>query len=97
LAYEAETLLENTFGYVDYKYLINRKLRNARLCQVFADPVTFSLKIDDIGCGYFILFITVINFMSKSSNAFAIQIPSKTTPTLLLKITENVLCLLDRP
>ena len=40
LAYEAETLLENTFGYVDYKYLINRKLKNAELCWVFANPVT---------------------------------------------------------
>jgi len=43
LAYEAETLLENTFGYVDYKYLINRKLKNARLCPVFADPVTYGI------------------------------------------------------
>ena len=29
LPYEAETLLENRFGYVDYKYLICRKLNNA--------------------------------------------------------------------
>ena len=34
--------------------------------------------------------------MPKSPNAFAIQIPSKTMPTLLLKITENVLCLQDK-
>ena len=33
--------LENTFGYVYYKYLINRKLKNAQLCRVFADPVTY--------------------------------------------------------
>jgi len=36
------------------------------------------------------------HIMSKNLNEFTIQTPEKTTPTKKLKITKNVLCLLDR-
>jgi len=34
LVYDAENLLRHTLGYVDYKYLIKWKLKNASLCRV---------------------------------------------------------------
>ena len=40
LEYEAESLLADTFGHVDYKNAIKWNLTNAVLCLVFADPVT---------------------------------------------------------
>jgi len=38
LVYQAEIWPEHTFGLVDYNYLI---LKNAQLCWVFTDPVTY--------------------------------------------------------
>jgi len=42
LPYQGKILPEHTFGFIDYKHLINW---NLQLCQVFADPVTYSLTI----------------------------------------------------
>jgi len=39
--YQAEIFPEHTFILVDYKYLIKWNLKNARLCWVFADLVTY--------------------------------------------------------
>ena len=44
LEYEAETLPTHTFRCADYKNVIKWNLKNALLCLVFADPVTFYNK-----------------------------------------------------
>ena len=41
LEYEAETLLADKFGYLDYKNLIKWNLKSALSCLVFADLATY--------------------------------------------------------
>jgi len=48
LEYKAETLPPHTFGYVEYKNVIKWNFKNALLCSLFADPVTFSYIIGTI-------------------------------------------------
>ena len=62
LAYVAETLLGHAFGNVDNKYLIKWNLKNALLCSVFADLVTFLYEIflERSGCSireYFCVYV----------------------------------------